>query len=173
MGSAEIRNGAARDARPVRKMLILAVILAIVWLLWSGFFKPLLIGLGVFSCLLTVYLVSRMQSFREDAFRFPYGLGLLVYWAWLFKEIVLSSLAVAKIVLARDIDVSPEVVGLNAANLDTFSQVMLGNSITLTPGTLTLDVHRDRILVHALTSEGAANLEAGEMQRRVAALSGD
>ena len=47
---------------------------------------------------------------------------------------------------------------------------LLGNSITLTPGTLTLDVHEGRLLVHALTPEGAAALERGEMQRRVAAL---
>ena len=83
-----------------------------------------------------------------------------------------SSLEVARVVLRRDLELHPKIVALDAVDLDRFGQALLGNSITLTPGTLTLDVHEGRLLVHALTPEGAAALEQGEMQRRVKALRG-
>jgi len=153
-------------------MLIVGVILAMIWLLWSGLFKPLLIGLGLFSCLLTVFVLHRMQFFRDDSFAFHYGPRLLGFWAWVAKEIVVSSLEVARIALAPTVRVSPRTVTLDVSDLGPVDQVLLGNSITLTPGTLTLDVHRDRITVHTLTAAGAAALEAGEMQRRVAAVRG-
>lgn len=154
------------------RMLLLSVILLVVWLLWSGLFKPLLIGLGVFSCVLTVFVLQRMHFFRDDGFAFHYGPRLLGFWAWVAKEIVVSSIEVARIALAPTVRVSPRAVTLDVSELGPVDQVLLGNSITLTPGTLTLDVHGNRITVHTLTAAGAAALEAGEMQRRVAALRG-
>lgn len=173
MRGEETKANVAEGVRPARKTLILAVVLAVVWLVWSGLFKPLLIGLGVLSCGLTIWILSRMGAFRDENFTFQIGPRLVVYWAWLAKEIVISSLQVARITLSRTIRVSPRVVALDVANLKKVDQVLLGNAITLTPGTLTLDVHNDRMLVHALTEEVAWNLEAGEMQRRVVALRGN
>ena len=63
-----------------------------------------------------------------------------------------------------------KLVDIDGSALGPVDQALLGNSITLTPGTLTLDVHEGRLLVHALTPSGAAALRGGEMQRRVAAL---
>ena len=157
-------------ARSYLGMLVLGLLLAAAWLLWSGLYKPLLLALGAFSVGLTLYMVRRMGYLDEDTLRFHYSSGLLRFWAWLGREIVASSLEVARVVLRRDLDLHPRVVALDATDLDRFGQAVLGNSITLTPGTLTLDVHEGRLLVHALTAEGAAALEQGEMQRRVKAL---
>lgn len=152
------------------RMLVLGLLLVAAWLLWSGLFKPLLLALGVVSCALTIYVARRMGHFDKDTFAFHYGFGLLGFWAWLGREIVMSSLEVARVVLRRDVKLDPRVVALDATDLDRSDQALLGNSITLTPGTLTLDVHEGRLLVHALTPAGAAALEEGEMQRRVKAL---
>jgi multicomponent Na+:H+ antiporter subunit E len=95
---------------------------------------------------------------------------LLGFWAWLGGEVVKSSIEVARVVLATRIDVEPQMVDIDGRSLEPVDQALLGNSITLTPGTLTLDVHEGRLLVHALTPSGAAGLRDGEMQRRVAAL---
>ena len=170
--SAADSKGAGDNTAPPAypRMLLLALVLMATWLLWSGFFKPLLIGLGVLSCALTLYLVRRMDYFTREAFSLHYDFRLLRFWVWLGREIVLSSLQVARVVLRRRIEVEPILIDINAGNLSTVDQVLLGNSITLTPGTLTLDVHEGRLRVHALTAEGAAALEEGEMQRRVAAL---
>jgi multicomponent Na+:H+ antiporter subunit E len=160
--------GAGRN--PAVRMLILTLFLIAAWLLWSGLFKPLLLGLGAFSCLLTLYLVRRMGYFDNNMFAFRYSFSLLGFWGWLAVEVVRSSLDVARVVLKPRLRVKPEVIAISAAGLGAVDQVLLGNSITLTPGTLTLDVHEDRLLVHALTAEGARAVEEGEMLRRVRAL---
>ena len=167
-GSVETDASATTPRLP--QVLILALFLIAAWLLWSGLYKPLLLALGALSCVLTLYLIRRMGYFDKGAFVFRYNQRLLFFWAWLGREIVYSSLEVAGVVLRRTMNLEPKVVTLDARDLDPVDQAVLGNSITLTPGTLTLDVHEGRLLVHAMTPEGAANLQEGEMQRRVAAL---
>ena len=155
---------------PYARILILAMLLIAAWVLWSGYLKPLLLGLGALSCLLTVWIVRRMGYFDDENFAFHYDWRLLGFWAWLGREVVVSSIEVARIVLRRRLVVEPRVVNIDGSGLGPVDLALLGNSITLTPGTLTLDVHEGRLLVHALTADGAAALERGEMQRRVAAL---
>jgi len=157
-------------ARPLWRAIILSVFLAAAWLLWSGLFKPLLLMLGVLSCALTLVVVHRMGFFRDESFAFQYRPNLLTFWLWLGKEIVISSLQVARVVLSRNLRVEPQTLTLDVRNLPPVDQALLGNSITLTPGTLTLDVYKDRILVHALTAESASGLADGDMQRRVSEL---
>lgn len=156
--------------KPYVRILILTVLLIAAWVLWSGYLKPLLLGLGALSCLLTVWIVRRMGYFDDENFAFHYDWRLLGFWAWLGREVVVSSFEVARVVLRRRLVVEPKVVNIDGSGLGPVDLALLGNSITLTPGTLTLDVHEDRLLVHALTADGAAALERGEMQRRVAAL---
>ncbi len=154
----------------IKRILLLAVLLVLAWLLWSGLYKPLLLGLGVFSCLLTLYVVRRMGYFDNEVFALRYNLRLVGFWGWLGREIVKSSIEVAQIVLRPSLKVEPKVVALGADDLEPLDQALLGNSITLTPGTLTLDVHEGRILVHSLTAAGADAVLEGEMKRRVSAL---
>jgi multicomponent Na+:H+ antiporter subunit E len=162
-------SGAGR----LRAYLMFTVLLIAAWVLWSGMFKPLLLGLGAFSCLLAGYIAVRMGYFDSNVFALRFNLRLLGFWAWLLKEIVKSSLEVARIVLSRDLQLSTRVVEIDASRLSPVDQAVLGNSITLTPGTLTLDAKDGRLLVHALTPEGAEALEEGEMLRRVAAIHED
>jgi multicomponent Na+:H+ antiporter subunit E len=156
--------------KPFARILILALLLIVAWVLWSGYLKPLLLGLGALSCVLTIWVVRRMGYFDDDTFAFHYDWRLLGFWAWLGREVVLSSIEVARVVLRRKVEVEPKVVDMDGSGLGPVDLALLGNSITLTPGTLTLDVYEGRLLVHALTPEGAAALQRGEMQRRVAAL---
>ncbi len=154
-------------------MLLLLLLLVSAWLLWSGVYKPLLLGLGAFSCLLTVYLSRRMGFFHDDVFAFRYGFRLVRYWGWLSKEVVRSSIEVARLVINPRLPIDPQVVEIKASTKHPVDQAILANSITLTPGTLALDVHRGVIKVHTLTRGGADELLAGEMDRRVAALRSD
>ena len=152
------------------RLALVVLLLIAAWLLWSGLYKPLLIALGALSCALTVFIARRMGYFDKDTFAFRYNLKLFGFWGWLGGEIVKSSLDVARVVLAPKLRIDPQVVELDASDLDPVDQALLGNSITLTPGTLTLDVHEGRLLIHALTSKAAAAVLDGEMKRRVAAL---
>ena len=154
----------------IARMLVLLVPLVIAWLLWSGIYSALLLGLGLFSCLLTIFIKYRMDYFTTDEFAMGVGRRLTGYWLWLAKEVVKSSLDVARIVLSPSLPISPQVVKIKASCQHPVDQAILANSITLTPGTLALDVYNGEITVHALTKEGADELRKGEMDRRVLAL---
>lgn len=148
-------------------MLLLLVLLIAAWLLWSGLFKPLLLGLGAFSCLLTLYLARRMGYFDNEIFALRFGPRLIVYWAWLAKEIARSSFEVARIVMDPRLPISPQVFKIKATATHPVDQAMLANSITLTPGTITIETEPDKFLVHAVAySEGDPDALA-EMDRRV------
>mgnify|MGYP001059933213 CR=1 FL=1 len=152
-----------------RKTLLLFVLLALAWLFWSGYFKPLLLGLGLVSCMLTVYLATRMGFFKDDLYALRVGWPIIRFWLWLLPQIVHSSLEVAKVVLQPKLSVRPQLVELDIANLHPVDQVILGNAMTLTPGTLTVDLYDGKLLVHALTQAGAHEVRDGQMLHRVGA----
>lgn len=154
------------------RTVALSLILAAAWLLWSGLYKPLLLSLGLLSCALTVMLIRRMEFFDDEIYSLHFGWRLVHFWGWLGKEIWLSSIEVAKIVLHPKCPVSPRTVELQTSATDNFTQLLLGNSITLTPGTLTLDVHEGKLTVHTLTDVGAKALLSGEMARKVNQVTG-
>ena len=157
-------------ATKLRRMLMLLCCLAAAWVLWSGHFEPLLLGLGVFSCAATFVIVQRMGYFDKEIYALTISLRLLTYWGWLIKEIVMSSLAVTKVVLNPRLPISARYIELRSSSPGLIGQVIFANSITLTPGTLTLDLHQGELKVHALTSETADGLMSGEMDRRVTRL---
>ena len=154
----------------VKRMLYLLVALVVAWLLWSGIYKPLLLTLGAASCWLAFVLSRRMGYFDDDLFALRFSRRLALYWVWLIREIVSSSFAVSRVILDPKLPISPCTLKLKATSDHPFDQVMLGNSITLTPGTLSMDVHEGVILVHSLTETGAKDLMTGDMDRRVTGL---
>ena len=156
--------------RTITRMLALLIPLAAAWLLWSGIYKPLLLGLGLFSVLLTIYVKYRMEFFQTEVFALRFGRRLIGYWLWLAREVFKSSLDVARIILTPSLPISPQVVTIKASCKNPVDQATLANSITLTPGTLALDVYKGEITVHALTEAGAEELRKGEMDRRILAL---
>ncbi len=152
------------------RLLLLFVILVVTWLLWSGVLTPLLLVLGLGSCLLTCWLAQRMGYFDNQLFALLFSARLLGYLVWLSGEVVRSSLEVARVVLDPRLPISPRLVDIGVEAVNPVDQVIFGNSVTLTPGTLALDLHDGVLKVHSLTRRGAQALVSGEMNRRVAAL---
>lgn len=147
--------------------LLLALMLS--WVLWSGIYKPLLLWLGLFSCVVSVWLAQRM-GFFQHAIPLRALLRLPGYWWWLLREIIKSSLDVARVVLSPSLPISPTMVELTTTEASDAGKVILGNSITLSPGTATIDVHKDRLLVHCLTRKSAVALLEQEAQLRTSRL---
>lgn len=154
-----------------RVILIAALVFA--WAVWSGMTKPLLIGLGIASVVVVKLLTRRMAVLSDDAFSLHLGVRVLPYWGWLFVEMIKSSIEVTRIVLDPKLPISPVTVDVDAQPRGPVGQVILANSITLTPGTLTIDLDDGRLRVHCLTRAGAEQLRAGAMGRRVAAITED
>ncbi|MGE0118629.1 MAG: Na+/H+ antiporter subunit E [Dongiaceae bacterium] len=150
----------------------LAGVLFGLWLLLSGHFEPLLLGFGVASCLLVVAIAHRMDVVDHEGHPVHIGHRALLYWPWLLREIARSNVEVARLILHPKLPISPELVQVSASQRTDLGQVIYANSITLTPGTVSVELEDGKILVHALTEAGATALEAGEMDRRVAAMEG-
>jgi len=143
------------------------------WLLLSGYFDvPLLLGFGVLSCALVVFVAWRTEVIdpEERPLRLRFNLHIFSYWPWLLWQIVLSNLDVAKRILDPKLPISPTLITLKPTQRSDLGRVIYANSITLTPGTVTTSLSGDSLEVHALTREGADDLLAGDMDRRVAGL---
>lgn len=146
--------------------------LALAWLLISGHYTlndPKIAIFGALSCLAVVLVVRRMVHASGYKLDRSLGLKTLLYLPWLLKEIVKSNLQVARIILDPRLPISPRIIRVEASQRHEEAQVLYANSITLTPGTISLDLRASTITVHALTEEFAHGLEDGEMARRVAA----
>ncbi len=145
----------------------LTIVLSVAWFLLSGYTKPLLLSLGVVSVALTVSLALRMEVLDHESHPMDITAGLLIYWLWLIGQIVRSNLSVARHILSPTLKISPQLVHVPTGQRTDIGRAIYANSITLTPGTVSLDVGEDAVEVHALTREDARNLESGDMSARV------
>lgn len=135
------------------------------WLLLSGHYA--MISFGVLSCVLIVLIAARLDVVDHEAVPLHLRPGWFGYIVWLAKEITKASLDVAKIVLNPKLPISPTLIWVPATQRTDVGKVIYANSITLTPGTVSVEIVDDRILVHAITREAAEGLAEGDMDRRV------
>jgi multicomponent Na+:H+ antiporter subunit E len=156
----------------LKHAIALTTVLSLVWLAWSGHFEPLLLALGAGSVLVVVALSAHMRVLDEESMPLSLHHGrLLLYVPWLFWEIVKANLDVARrIVAPGGPRIAPRLIRVRASQRSELAQVVYANSITLTPGTVSVDLSDGEILVHALSREAAEGLETGEMDRRCTAL---
>lgn len=145
----------------------LALILAVIWLLFSGLWThPVIVPLGIASVVLSVWL-SRRLGIVDHIDRPVRLLGRGVrYWLWLLVEIARSAVQVARHVLSPTLRISPRIVRLPTTQKTDLGRAILANSITLTPGTTSIHVRDNEIWFYALDEESAADTLSGEMDRR-------
>ncbi len=141
------------------------------WLMLSGMYTPFLLAAGGGSALVVLWIAHRMDVIDHEGH--PIHLAwhaFLSYWPWLIKEIVLSGWDVSKRILHPSLPISPTLSEFAPTQKTDMGLVIHANSITLTPGTISVEVDPGRFLVHALTREGAAGLAGSEMDRRCTAM---
>ena len=144
------------------------VILFAIWLLLSGHWdSALLVGLGVGSCALTVYIANRMDVADHEGVSIYWVGRFLLYLPWLLKEILIANINVAKVILSPKLPISPIMVVFGSTQKTDLGRVLYANSITLTPGTITTGVEGDQLEIHALTRKDVDGREEDEMDQRV------
>jgi len=151
-----------------RYAVALAFLLGAIWLAWSGHFTPLLLSFGALSCAIVIAVVLRMKIADRETVPLELVLGLPRYLPWLGWQIVKANVDVARRIIDPRLPIDPGVVRVRALQRKHAARVLFANSITLTPGTVSIDVEGDEIVVHALTREAGEEVLAGEMNRRVA-----
>lgn len=151
----------------MRHTIMLSLTLAVFWLANSGHYSALMLSLGVLSIAVIVYIAHRMDVVDHEAQPLHLTLQLPGYYAWLVKEIFISNLIVVKHIWLGNKSISPGFATITASQKTEIGKVIYANSITLTPGTVTVDLEDNKFLVHALLQESIKDLESGEMDRRV------
>jgi multicomponent Na+:H+ antiporter subunit E len=147
----------------------LFVALYLFWLLLSGFFTAFLLSAGAGSAVAVVWFASRMDLVDREGHPIHLGPRVVLYWGWLLKEIVRSAWDVTKIIVNPGLPISPTLVQFEPSQRTDVGLVIHANSITLTPGTITIEATSKEFLVHGLTRSNAAATVGSEMDRRITA----
>ncbi len=142
-------------------------LLAAFWLLLSGHYDPLMLGFGAFSLGLVFYISIRMDRLDGEVEYITFGQRVVRYWFWLVGQIFVSSIGVTKLVWGKTSDLSPSLEKVPATTVPDSTQVLYANSITLTPGTLSVDIEDGDITVHALQKKSLQELKEGAMAKKI------
>lgn len=153
--------------------LYFGAVLFAVWLLLSGHYTPFILILGIASCVAVIAITQRMEVIDQEGHPVHLTWRALLYWPWLIVEIVKANIDVAKRILIPSIGISPTMIRVKTSQTSDLGKVVYANSITLTPGTISVEVANNEILVHALSKGGAEDLLTGEMDRRVTIMVGE
>lgn len=154
------------------RSFVLAAALLAFWLILSGHYTPFLLAMGALSVLIAVLVANRMHIVDDEGEPVELMAAAPAYWVWLYIEIAKSAWAVTKIILDPKLPISPTFTKVRASQKSAAAIATYANSITLTPGTITTGVEGDIFTVHALVKEGADDLEAGGMDKRVSQFEG-
>ena len=153
------------------RSLITLMALFLFWLLLSGMFVPFLLAAGLGSAIAVVLFTRRLDIIAgEPESTYLNWFKFVAYGPWLIKEIMVAAWDVSKRILHPRLPISPTLVEFVPSQTTDAGLVIHANSITLTPGTISVEVEPGRFLVHALSREGGASLAGSEMDRRCAAL---
>ena len=147
------------------KSVTLFIVLFGFWLLMSGYYTPLILSLGVISCLLCVYLTIKGKFLDNETLPIYFFPRLIQYTLWLIKEILKSNIATAKVIIMKLEE--PELFSVKASQKTNEGKVTYANSITLTPGTVTTQIKNDTFEVHALTKEFGDDVRSSVMDKMV------
>lgn len=142
------------------------------WLALSGHYTATFIVIGAICSVLIVLFSLRMSIVDEEGHPIHLAIRALTYWPWLIKEIAKSAWDVTRIILDPKLPISPTMTKVKAQQKTGLGVSIFANSITLTPGTIAVDVEGGEILVHALSKAGADDLAEGTMNRRVCEFEG-
>lgn len=135
-------------------------------------FEPLMLTFGLASCILAALLTSKLQMVDSSERRVLIFARMISYLPWITWEVIKSNIEVARRIWQRDMPISPTIVTVKASQETALGLVIHANSITMTPGTLSIDVEPGEIEVHALSADSIADLQSGEMDKRVTRLEG-
>lgn len=154
------------------RYISLAAFLFAFWIALSGHYTPMLLVAGAVSAVVCVLVAIRERAADTEGHPIELFRGAITYFPWLAWEITKSAWAVTKIILHPKLPISPTMTVVPASQRTPAGVATYANSITLTPGTITVGVIGHDLTVHALVRDGALDLEGGGMDRRVSQFEG-
>ena len=148
-----------------RTLILKTIGLFGLWVLLSGKLDVFHLSVGFLGAALIAWVNTKSRHLNEP----PLPLvRLVLYLPWLFWGIVKSNLNITKIILDPKLPINPRLIQYRTDLRSNPAVILLGNSITLTPGTVTIEVSSSELLVHALDDESSSGLESRTMERKIA-----
>ncbi len=140
------------------RLLFWTVLLFTLWLVLTANTQVanIIIGLGVSVSIALLYI----KLFAQNNFEFINPLWLGVYILVLLKNLITSNIDIAKRTLSRDMKLAPAIIAVETNLTSDWKKLLLANSITLTPGTLTLDVKDNILYIHMIEFREGDNKES-------------
>ncbi len=153
--------------------ILTASIMFIFWILLSGEFSLILILSGVFSSLLVSYISHDLLTGQGDIkLGFIRTIRFIRYLPWLLWQILLANIDLVYRTLHPKMPINPKIITFKNDFKTDLGMVTLANSITLTPGTVTIDVNENEFIVHTIDEKAAESLISGQMQAKVRKIEG-
>ena len=160
-----------REESTLFRAFVQSIGLFLLWLVMSGVYQPLIIGFGAASSLLCVWIIHRLRLADQPGILQELRIVAAIrYLCWLTVEIGKADWAVAKVILAKTMPSQQRLIGVPAKQRSDLGKVLFANSITITPGTVTVETEEDHLIVHALTNEAADQDALAVMGQRVRAV---
>jgi len=156
-----VAKGSTNTEQGEMQAVSLGLVLLLTWVLLSGHYTPFLLTLGVLSTVLSVSVALRMEVVDKESHPVHLTPRLFGYWAWLAREIVKASIDVTKRIWNPRMPITPAVFRLRASQPSELGQVIYANSITLTPGTVTMRLGDGELYVHAIAGDVGEDLAGG------------
>ena len=139
--------------------------LFVFWILLSASFEWIHLVLGLICSFAVAWANSGHSPFVP---KFRLWLRILLYLPWLFYKIVQSSLQLTKLILHPALPIAPQLISVETKLRHHAAVVLLGNSITLTPGTITAEVDRNKLVVHAMDKALAEDITSKQIESKIA-----
>lgn len=146
----------------------LMLALAALWFALSGETAPLFLMFGAGAVIAALWLAATLRIIDRNASPYHRLVQVLLYLGWLAVEVVKANIAVIRSILDPRHTINPALVTVKSEGRSDLAKAMFANSITLTPGTVTVDVETDQLIVHALQEENARAHSFAPMDRRAA-----
>ena len=165
---------------PMVHMTGLALVLFAFWMVLSGRTETKFVVYGILTAVVTTWVTYPLLLVpNKDGSKKYYVFGfsipkMIMYFFWLMWQLVLANIDVLLATTGQELNIDPKVVRFRFKDDNPMASVILANSITLTPGTVTMNVTDDGVYeIHALTVGAAAGVLDGGMQKKVADLYGE
>lgn len=158
-------SGAIRRPISSQFLVLKATTLFVLWVMLSGKFDLYHLGLGLILSFAVAWINSGHSSFVP---RFYIWGKILLYFPWLFTRILQSGLHLTKLILHPKLPIHPRLIRYESQLQERPAVVLLGNSITLTPGTITAEVNGKVLLVHAMDEASGEDVTSRRLESKIA-----
>lgn len=155
-------------------LIVLFVLLFAFWMILASVFNVSEVILGLLTAFMIVLYSMDLVFTKHEASKITFKTmkWFLILLIRLIKEMVIANIHVAKIVLSPSLPVDPGFVTIKQPLKKPLNQALFGNAITLTPGTLTVDMTSEEIVVHGLKKVYVHDIEESGFKKAFEKLEG-